>query len=529
MSSPPENREEPQKPNGVTEENIQKAIRFWCHPSLAGIPSDQKRHYLKERGVTDSEIYKAWERIAETEAPDISGSSAGDGSGELKASVVAGAGLNQADPFANQNAPRSHPIYPQNYGQPTAQYYGQKPLQEEEDGPLSLIQGASLVTLGGMIGLTAAAASRWLNGGDFEVFPAPKYPNDVAEQRSLFLQRLEAENQEEEEAALEEEEDDIFLDSQQGDEEVAAALVQEKLLQQVESIAENLRSNVEVQEKILKKLTTSGSSSITDQSMNLLRSQESGSDNENKYSQSEILQLWVELVEIKAELRSLHSIGTLRETGAKLEEQAKQTLASLENCIDQINSRLGARKSTKTTNPALEESAVPAQEAPESTRSPCTDVTEEPIAHNVEESIGALVRRNDEKAIRVGCQLLFLYIVNLYGKPSNPRYRKIYTSNESFKNVEVLKGGKELLFAVGFEEQTGCLEWLPNATPEKEKEAMEKLKQASAALEILKSGKLSNALIESALATIAPATSEAKRSDLSPTVENPMKDSRIKD
>ena len=49
------------------EANIEKTIRFWSHPALRSIPSDQKRSYLHERGVTDSQISKAWERIAEND------------------------------------------------------------------------------------------------------------------------------------------------------------------------------------------------------------------------------------------------------------------------------------------------------------------------------------------------------------------------------------------------------------------------------------------------------------------------------
>ena len=40
---------------------------------------------------------------------------------------------------------------------------------EEDEG--FMLQGVSLVALGGMVGLTAAAAARWLNGGDFQLLP----------------------------------------------------------------------------------------------------------------------------------------------------------------------------------------------------------------------------------------------------------------------------------------------------------------------------------------------------------------------
>jgi hypothetical protein len=512
MTSVPESGESSQKLNDQTEANIEKAIRFWQHPSLMDIPSDQKRQYLNERGVTDEEIHKAWQRIAESEVATNSATNASTGGGETTPPLQPQTAPIQPDTFQNQLPPTSRPTYPPNYAQSSPQYYGQHPPQEEDDGPLSLVQGVSLVTLGGMIGLTAAAASRWLNGGDFEVLPGPKYPPNAKEQRSLFLQRLEAEQQQEEDGMEEEEEDDVFLDSNEVDEEVTAALVQEKLLQQVESIAENLKSNVEVQEKILKKLISNGSS-ITDQSMNLLRSKDSGTDEEEHFNQSGVLKLWIELVEIKAELRSLYNATALRETNAELEEQAKTTLGNLEKCIEQINSRVGTTRTTETavpaTNPPLTASTPSTQPLSDVSEPPDAEEEDEPIAHTLKESIRVLAEKNDATALRVGSQLLFLYIVNLSGMPDNSRYRKIFTSNESFKKVEVLKGAKELLFAVGFEEQAGSLEWLPNGTPEEEALAMEKLKEASAALGILKSGKQSNELTESALAVVSPSADEA--------------------
>lgn len=521
MTSVPESGEELQQLNDQTEANIRKAIRFWRHPSLTAIPSDQKRQYLNERGVTDDEIHTAWERIAESEIPVNS---------DLKPSSDAGGKTEQphtaplpADAFPNQRAPASSlPPYAPNYTPPPPQYYGQHAGQEEEDGPLSLVQGASLVTLGGMIGLTAAAASRWLNGGDFEVFPGPKFPTDVTDQRSAFLQRLEAEQQEEEDMI--DEEEDGFLESSQPDDEVVVAVVQEKLLQQVEVIAENLKLSAEAQEKILKRMTSNGSS-ITDQSMNLLRSQETKSQSDKEYSQSDMLKLWVELVEIRAELRSFNNMSTLRGTSVELEEQATRTMGNLEECIEQINTRVGVTRIKETAsagaNQALPASASPVHQLSETSGESQAEETVEVIAHTLVASIGALARRNDPNALRVGSQLLFLYIVNLSGKPDNPRYRKIFTSNESFKNVEILKGAKELLYAVGFEEKGGCLEWLPNTSPDEEALAMEKLKQASAALGILKSGKMSNDLIESALAVLSPAPAEETIHGISTSADDP--------
>jgi hypothetical protein len=128
-------------------------------------------------------------------------------------------------------------------------------------------------------------------------------------------------------------------------------------------------------------------------------------------------------------------------------------------------------------------------------------------------------------ARRTGCQLLYLYVVNLFSQPDNPRYRRIFTSNESFQQVENLPGAKELLFALGFEEDPknpSYLDWKSNhqkimdkenANGEEalntihesppDKKVMQLLREAAAALSILKSSRQSENLVESALAVLS--------------------------
>ena len=519
MSSEAENTEEPTPEQATTssssdlsEANIQKAIRFWRHPSLTEIPSDQKQQYLRERGVTDEEIHKAWERIAESEqeTPPTNSSPS--------QSQPQAPPLNKySDPYSQNTSSQQgndSNFRPNYHQQPPPPYYGGNypPQQNEEDSPLTMAQGASLVTLGGFIGLTAAAASRWLNGGDFQIFPKPRIgadPRTVAEQRSLFLQRLEQEDDEEDDEEEEDEDDEIvFMQDNGVDHEVAAALIQEKLLQQVESIAENLKANVEVQEKVLKKL--SQGSSITDQSMTFLREQRSTSSaSEKRNPQETLLKLWAEMVEIKSELRSLH-VEKLEDAS---QEKARTVLVSLENCIDELKASILCN----TDNPPEPNSQPSATHQTQVLKSETNDKPKEAsegdenkvsaeIPHTLRDSIRALAEQNEATALRVGCQLLYLYIINLSGKPDNPRYRKIFTCNESFQKVETLKGGKELLYAVGFsssDEKGSSLQWLPDGTVEEETVAMAKLKEAASALSILKSGKSSDELTASALAVLS--------------------------
>ncbi|KAL3945786.1 MAG: hypothetical protein SGBAC_000175 [Bacillariaceae sp.] len=510
------------KPNEESEANIEKAIRFWNHPSLANISSEDKRGYLHAKGVSDAEIYNAWERMEQTDVPT---SSLANISVVTDAAVNPGAstmGRGQRahgapDSTSQQNPNLSNPgqLYPphvNNYTQPPYYNNNQYPPQEtEEEGPLTLMQGASLVTLGGFIGLTAAAASRWLNGGDFEVFPGPKYPSNIGEQRSLFLQRLEAEVDEEDD----DDDDEEYLEDEGPDEEIVAALSQQKLIQQVESIAESLRANTAVQEKLLKKFSSTGTS-ITDETMGFLRSTDSKSKETNtEYDKSDIQLIWKELVQIQAELRSLNSAMK----GKKSEKSVDSTLKNLETCIEEITKKMLASTEDSTSVPST------AQPTPEDSQpSPTASIRsaeaiekamdESPIQNEIVatlqsilDAVRTMAEKNEAKARQAGCQLLLLYVANLSGNPSNPRYRKIYTSNESFKKVDQLVGGKDLLMALGFEENGNYLEWLPNGTPAKESSTIEVLKQATEALRVLKSGEKSEDLTNSALAVFPANTS----------------------
>jgi hypothetical protein len=389
----------------------------------------------------------------------------------------------------------------------------------EEDGPMSFVQGVSLVTLGGALGLTAAAAARWLNGGDFRLFPHPTNPSlrtTGGEARCLVLQEPNRQNSdlvdEEEEGDQDEYEEDEYTE----DEQLVPA-VQEKLLHQLESVSETLKSHVAVQEKLFQKLA-SNNSAITDSSMNLLRSTTTSSVNDKATDKGdELRRVWAQLVEIKAEMRSLHPLPSNGDR-SPWEEKVANLLPRLESCIEKVEGSIDTNKD-KPSNSSSSPRKIPAKEEvqtppssilPDSPSTPvveASDLKSQPptgTSCTLRQAIHRLAEENEATALRVGCQLLYLYIVNLSGNPDNPRYRKIFTCNESFQKVENLKGAKDLLFVVGFEEQKGvCLEWLPNGSSEQEIQAIARLKEAAAALSILKSGKKSDDLTEAALAVLS--------------------------
>jgi hypothetical protein len=86
----------------------------------------------------------------------------------------------------------------------------------------------------------------------------------------------------------------------------------------------------------------------------------------------------------------------------------------------------------------------------------------------------------------MGAQMLYMFVINLSSHPHVPRYRKIFTTNDSFQTVNQLKGGKDLLIAVGFEEKGNYLEWQGGSDDDDDDDTLH-LKEAAAALSILKS------------------------------------------
>ncbi|KAL7548218.1 hypothetical protein ACHAWF_011511 [Thalassiosira exigua] len=98
------------------------------------------------------------------------------------------------------------------------------------------------------------------------------------------------------------------------------------------------------------------------------------------------------------------------------------------------------------------------EDPPQSTSeaSEATRRTEERLAN----ALRTLKDENDPPALRDGARMLYLYVLNVSRHPSVPRYRKVFTNNETYrKKVGTLSGAGELLEAVGFEERGNCFEW----------------------------------------------------------------------
>lgn len=380
------------------EEEINKAIKFWKHPSLASVSSQEKIEYLKSKGLSADDIHLLWDKLVE-------------------------------QPEETSVVPTSPPPIEQQHN------------QFEEEAPHAKL---ALMTVGGAVGLSAAAAVRWLNGGDFALFPPATAT--TATKREL------GETDTHETEQVPEDDDDT----------------PELLAQQIQALTEMVKVQSEAQERILKHITTQQTKQATDQSMALLRPTSASPPSQ-------------ELLEIKALLAT------------STDEVAKEALEKLTAYLSQ-EERLASAPTARSVT--YSEDSVDLRNASVDYHSSST---------SLREVMERLVLENDIADLQSGCQVLYLYVVHLSSHPHVPRYRKIFVANASFQKVEKLTGGVDVLLSVGFvENDAGYLEW----QPENEQEAVKTLQEAAAALSILKSNNSNEQtqedLCRSALSSLRP-------------------------
>ena len=133
-------------------------------------------------------------------------------------------------------------------------------------------------------------------------------------------------------------------------------------------------------------------------------------------------------------------------------------------------------------------------ESPEQQQVPSNSETEETGEQQQQKQLEDTIKTlgssaNSVDDLKVGAQILYLYCLNISKNPTVPRYRKIYTNNNTFrKKVGVLVGAKEFLSAVGFVERTNFFEWSQSTTDDTSLASKSRLDFALVALELLKNG-----------------------------------------
>lgn len=542
------------------QEKIDKAIKFWSHPLLQNVSSNEKRVYLRERGITDAILHKAWDRML---VVDGNGSRADIDTNDDNTPFVPSPHhrqqkhqqqYQQQQPFLSTSPPllgTSMGMTPPPAGATTAAANMPNGYEEEESPMMisEVMHGASLLAVGSFLGLTAAATVRWLNGGDFDLFPsvisassAPATAEDTSpSSKRMVLQHgsmtTPSTQQDGDHGGTAEEPyesvdyaetSDVYASEEGGEDDYNGydnddeQELREILLERIEAISTKIDANTILQQKVL----SVSSSAIADHSMNLLRrSSNVNKDNEKDTSNLETSILLSHLTEIRSDIEKLYESLAPHTNGNthQVQVDSAHILSNLNSCIEIVQSAGGNDiGDAPVTAQALMSNPTSRRDEPSSSVTvspPSTLVDEVTVAPSLaaasnestknQMTLQDCIRRiseNDVVTMRVGCQLLYLYLVNLAGNPDRKRYRKIYTSNESFQKVGNLVAGRELLRAVGFQEDEdgGALEWLPSATPEKEVKALAKVKEASAALSVLKTGKPSNELTARALTKLTP-------------------------
>ena len=652
---------------------VEQILRFWNHPALQHVsPSEKEEYLMTQKGITKEQIYQAWDQLltepttSSTEANHPAASSSRipsepaqqpqqpqpstfNGTYSQPPPYTSTPGIQQPPPPQQQQqqqdnassypatnptttggigtnpynpplAPHPSPTTPMMHQQQPPPYNNNMDEDEDQLFGVESQQVALIAAVGGFLGLCAAAAVRWLNGGDFQVFPPPS--RDDVKGIGRVLTNLQPggrhshghnqnqhQNQypedtttvDEEDGDEEEEEEDSHVDGQEDDSDdddgddpalsqylasahlptTAATLsstdVLAQAMTQLAAFSETMQQHVSVQQRILQKLSSNNSPSVTDRSMEVLRQQQQQDTRQSTTADpgAATIQsaadpmLWYKLVEIQVELGSLrrtflesNATATKEGRSTELEARLGQTLVRVEGVLKDMEEHLQPPSTTteakeheakevvsqqsqpeepcpestttaiksdeSTTNVDKDEQDTPSSETKESTDALTGNDNDTP-AEAVTFAVGAavsnemtkeddndqhlrdlrqavidLVRLNadDPVALKAGTQVLFLYVSNLSKNPHLPRFRKVFTSNDSFQRVIRLQGGRELLCAIGFvpSEDSRFLEWPPvemekdGTTPKtlttQEKEALVQkyhLAETASALSLLKS------------------------------------------
>jgi hypothetical protein len=466
--------------HGRDSEIIEKAIKFWNHPSLSSIPTQEKINYLKSKGLSDDDIHQVWEKLVDDN--DHQPSIVSDGGTDTSRMAIPQVGSSVSPGHRTNSTVTTTHVPTAPYVVDGPQSYPQRSLQNDAAVYDETPHTMALLTIGGMLGLTAAAAVRWLNGGDFYLFPpataATTTTTTTATTASITSTNTNH-NKASDDHVIEDQDENCNTDDSKKNRDPQqssydAQQLEKVISRQIEELKTIVQAQNESHDRVLHSLTAQQAKRMTDQSMTLL-----------KRSQR--------MERIKSLLESLlphDKDDTLKKAIAMVnecldEEKEDTVLQQQQHRQDDVMVAVSHR-STDAANRATVESSSNASILPQ--------------------VIQRLVLENDATAdMNSGCQVLYLYVTHLSSHPHVPRYRKIYTSNGSFQKVEKLAGGLDLLLAVGFTKFDGYLEW----QPQNEQEALKTLQAASMALSILKNNNNINNNSSSTVGDSEPPTKES--------------------
>jgi PUB domain len=381
--------------------------------------------------------------------------------------------------------------------------------QQEQDHSGSL---ALAVVAGSFIGLTAAAAVRWLNGGDFYLFP-PATTNTAASSSSTTAARRAAHREQQDDRldSYPHQAQSSMILSRQEREQDTVLLIEQSLA--MENLVSRLQSQVDQHEQLLVQFQETMQEQQQPQPQSQSTEYEAlfetttttlpvHEQQQQKLDQSMDLPLLrhddsntrTVLREIRAALMGLQSPD---DHGEFFTVRLQHTLDKLDTTLDGMMKIQQSTISCRTNQPT----AVVSSSSSTSSMAPVRQQTsyhqsDNPIndsssrgnddadTTSLANALSQLVLDNPDAAQRqAAAQMLYLYVVNLSSHPKVPRYRKICITNETYRhNVQPVQGADALLRAVGFRQRGNAWEW----EPPDEGVSVDRLRQAAAALSILK-------------------------------------------
>jgi len=588
----------------VDETKITKAISFLSSPSINNISTSDKRNYLQHKiGMTEQEIDFAFDKIATAKMDDVMKEQV-DGqlpsNNDRESNRQNGSNHQQQyrdDPYNN---PHQRPTPPSFQAQNNMQSHNmhQHKQNTQDMSPHSSSSAASIAG-GFSLGIFALAAFRWLNGGDFILFPPPSTVNANGESTPVKTEEEESGvegkklmniNEDDTDESLEEEDDDEEEEDNEEFEEDEYEETITNLMSGTSSNAQSYHPTSSNQEDLpsyselvseIRTLTTAIQSyrneternnrivhnkvgrEMTNDAMNFLKKKKESEviEDEGKIMKVLLMEVSADLVQIKQcievktnsestsdESKAGDNDGDIKEKvdteadeedtkASEINDDDKEAddkegpLQRIDTALEKIQKMLtmvqkveepvketsDAEGSSSSTPPQTAEAeekeklTLSKPPSPSSSPTPSTGTEEkaqdEPSSspaqlqdqddsteqtdeqkqqQQLEEAIKTLSTSNKMNDLKAGSQMLYLYCLNISKNPTVPRYRKIYTNNNTFRNkVGKLIGAKEFLSAVGFVERTNCFEWDQGTDDAAVKS---RLDFALVALELLKNG-----------------------------------------
>ena len=494
----PENQQQQQQQERIDSPiGLEQAVAFWSHPSLESVSSQEKLAYFRSKGMTTDQIHRVWEELVKKQRKDPN-----DSNTTPPTLPTYGAHHQQPQPQPQQQQPYSSSYYYHNDAYHNQHHHQQ---QQHRDGSL---QVPALLTIGGIVGLTAAAAVRWLNGGDFSIFPPPTIDgnanlHDYYNQHNKHVAGSDQDDDDDDDdddvneypkykaTYLEEEEEEDGQGAKNTlSDDTNKSL--ENLRNDVQELATAVRTNMAKQEKILRTVSSQASQDITNKSMALLTMNGGGTHQIKKEKDGG--ENDVELTKIRSTLENLVQrlerdatntasdgvVDTANVTTVNTVTELKDIILKLDTLIDTKRQRSLLHHPVQEAEETALESANPTEETTtkDSSKSGCPG--------SIRESLERMVLENDgmpNDAYQTSVRMVHLYLSNLSNHSHVPKYRKIYTSNDRYQTqVKPLVGADGLLGAVGFAEKTNCWEWQPG---DSESEMKVQLKHVGKALSIL--------------------------------------------